>query len=65
MVDYEKVRKTADLRRRIGKTATYVFLSIWALMVLFPFYWMILTSIKSYSAYNSEWIPQLDRKSVV
>ena len=59
MVDYEKVRKTADLRRRIGKTATYVFLSLWALMVLFPFYWMILTSIKSYSAYNSEWIPQL------
>ena len=28
-------------------------------MVLFPFYWMILTSLKSYSAYNSEYIPQL------
>lgn len=58
-LDYEKVRKNAALRRGIGKTATYVFLSLWALMVLFPFYWMILTSIKSYSAYNSEWIPQL------
>ncbi|MBE6552154.1 MAG: carbohydrate ABC transporter permease [Ruminococcaceae bacterium] len=27
-------------------------------MVLFPFYWMILTSIKSYASYNSEYIPQ-------
>ena len=37
----------------------YILLSIWALMVLFPFYWMILTSVKSYGAYNSEYIPQL------
>ena len=28
-------------------------------MVLFPFYWMVLTSVKSYGAYNSEYIPQL------
>ena len=34
-------------------------LVIWALAVLFPFYWMVLTSIKSYGAYNSEYIPQL------
>ncbi len=36
----------------------YVLLSIWALLVLFPFYWMILTSIKSYGAYNSEYVPK-------
>lgn len=35
----------------------YVLLGFWALMVLFPFYWMILTSVKSYSTYNSEYIP--------
>ena len=29
------------------------------MLVLFPFYWMVLTSVKSYGAYNSEWIPQL------
>ncbi len=46
-------------RNRAGKILVYVFLTIWALMVLFPFYWMILTSIKSYSAYNSEYVPQL------
>lgn len=27
-------------------------------MVLFPFYWMILTSVKSYGAYNSEHVPR-------
>ena len=43
----------------ISKIITYALLSVWALMVLFPFYWMILTSVKSYSAYNSEWIPKL------
>ena len=36
---------------------TYLALSIWAVVVLFPFYWMVLTSVKSYAAYNSEHIP--------
>jgi multiple sugar transport system permease protein len=31
---------------------------LWAVVVLFPFYWMVLTSLKSYSAYNSEYIPR-------
>jgi len=35
-----------------------VLLVLWAVIVLFPFYWMILTSVKSYSAYNSEYIPK-------
>lgn len=37
----------------------YFFLILWALAVLFPFYWMILTSFKSYGAYNGEYIPKL------
>ena len=37
---------------------TYAFLVLWALIVLFPFYWMVLTSLKSYGAYNSEYIPR-------
>ena len=36
--------------RRRGKTVTYVLLSVWAVIVLFPFYWMVLTSVKSYGA---------------
>lgn len=39
---------------RAKKTVTYVLLALWALIVLFPFYWMILTSVKSYSQYNGE-----------
>ena len=37
---------------------TYAFLGLWAVIVLFPFYWMLLTSVKSYSEYNSEYIPK-------
>lgn len=36
----------------------YLCLSFWGIIVLFPFYWMILSSVKSYSAYNSEYIPK-------
>lgn len=40
------------------KPLTWVFLIIWAIIVLFPFYWMVLTSIKDYGAYNAEYVPQ-------
>ena len=43
----------------LRKGLIYTFLTLWALFVLFPFYWMVLTSFKSYSAYNAEFIPQL------
>ena len=43
----------------VGKILVYAGLVLWALIVLFPFYWMLLTSVKSYSAYNAEFIPQL------
>ena len=42
----------------VGKVLIYIFLAIWAIMVIFPFYWMVLTSIKSYSSYNGEYVPQ-------
>lgn len=57
-VDYERIARSARTRERAGKTVLYIFLSIWAVMVLFPFYWMLLTSVKSYSSYNSEYIPK-------
>ena len=43
----------------VGKILVYTGLVLWALIVLFPFYWMLLTSVKSYSAYNAEFVPQL------
>ena len=58
-MDYEKIEKAARRRRRLQNIVTYALLTLWAVVVLFPFYWMVLTSVKSYGAYNSEWIPQL------
>jgi len=58
-MDYEKIEKAARIRKRVGNTVLYGLLTLWAVLVLFPFYWMVLTSVKSYGAYNSEWIPQL------
>ena len=56
-MDFEKKQRAAVRRGRIGKALTYFFLSVWALIVLFPFYWMLLTSVKSYSSYNAEHVP--------
>ena len=52
-------KRQLKTKTAIGKGVVYVLLGIWALIVLFPFYWMVLTSVKSYSAYNAEFIPQL------
>ncbi len=56
-IDYDKIEKSALIKRRASKTVIYILLGIWALIVLFPFYWMILTSFKDYSDYNAEVIP--------
>ncbi|MBO6230780.1 MAG: carbohydrate ABC transporter permease [Ruminiclostridium sp.] len=45
-------------RKHILTVLIYILLSVWGIMVLFPFYWMLLTSVKSYGAYNSEYIPE-------
>ncbi len=58
LTDYGKIEKNAKTRKRIANTITYFFLILWAVVVLFPFYWMVLTSIKSYGSYNSEYIPK-------
>ena len=52
-------KRQLKTKSAIGKGIVYALLGIWALIVLFPFYWMVLTSVKSYSAYNAEFIPQL------
>lgn len=52
------LEKRTDVKNKIVKSVTYFLLGIWAIVVLFPFYWMIITSFKSYSSYNSEFIPK-------
>ena len=43
---------------KIKKPIIYFLLTIWAIIVLFPFYWMVLTSFKSYASYAGERIPR-------
>ncbi len=57
-VNYEKIEKAARTRNTVKNIVVYTLLTFWAIMVLFPFYWMLLTSVKSYGSYNSEYIPK-------
>lgn len=56
-INYQKIEQSARTRKRIQRTLVYLLLTFWAVVVLFPFYWMLLTSIKSYGSYNTEHIP--------
>ena len=57
-IDFDRIERRAAVRKRTFQTVDYVLLTLWALLVLFPFYWMVLTSIKSYGSYNAEYIPK-------
>ncbi|MBP5254694.1 MAG: carbohydrate ABC transporter permease [Lachnospiraceae bacterium] len=61
--DYDLLARKDRRNERIRKALIYLFLAVWALMVLFPFYWMVLSSIKSYSEYNAETVPNLIAKN--
>ena len=50
--------KRAAARSRALRVTTYILLGVWAVIVLFPYYWMVLTSVKSFGAYSSEYVPQ-------
>ena len=56
--DFDIIERRAKIKNRAVSAAIYTLLGIWALLVLFPFYYMVLTSFKSYGAYNAEFIPK-------
>ena len=58
-MDYEQIEAAAKRKKRIRTFFIGLLLALWAILVLFPFYWMLLTSVKSYGSYNSEYIPKL------
>ncbi len=57
-VNYSKIEKRAKVLDGVRKALIYFLLSVWGIVVLFPFYWMVLTSVKSYGTYSSEHIPK-------
>ena len=54
----DQLKTSARRKKIIRNVVIYLCLTAWAVMVLFPFYWMILTSVKSYASYNGEYIPK-------
>ena len=50
--DMKKVSTSQKVAKAISLTAIYIFLIIIAIIVLFPFYWMIISSLKSLSEYR-------------
>ena len=59
METYEHIEQKAKRAKRVRTVLTYLLLTLWAILVLFPFYYMILTSVKSQGAYDSEFVPKL------
>lgn len=55
--DYKKTMRTEKQQGVLRNILVYFLLLLWAVIVLFPFYWMLLTSVKSYGSYNAEHIP--------
>ena len=62
MEDMKKVTRAAKVTETVRNIVIHSFLGIWGILVLFPFYWMLLTSVKSYSAYNAEYMPKFYEK---
>ena len=56
--EYTERKRSDKIRKTLLSILNYSSLSLWAIIVLFPFYWMLLTSIKSYASYNAEIVPK-------
>ena len=50
--DMEKVTARQKVFKILGLVLTYTFLGVMALVILFPFYWMIISSLKSIEEYR-------------
>ena len=49
--DVKKVERNAKIQKVIVTTIIYIFLILLAVAVVFPFYWMIISSLKTYDEY--------------
>ena len=57
-IENKKIEQKAKRAAFLRSFLRYLLLVLWAVLVLFPFYWMILSSVKTYSSYNSEYVPK-------
>ena len=50
--DLQKVSAASNVMKVLVKIGTYLFLMVMALIILFPFYWMIISSLKTLAEYR-------------
>ena len=62
--DISKLRTSAKIGRGAGMFPTYAFLILIAIIVLFPFYWMIISSLKTLDEYKLS-VPTLFPETIV
>ncbi len=62
--DMSKVTSTQKVMKVLAQVGLYLFLGIMALIVIFPFYWMIISSLKSMSEYQMN-VPTLFPKQII
>ncbi len=62
--DMQKVSSVQKVEKVVVQAALYLFLGIIAIIVLFPFYWMLISSVKSLTEYNLP-VPTLFPKQMV
>ena len=62
--DMKKVSSTQKVMKVIAQILLYLFLGIMALIIVFPFYWMIISSLKTIPEYESA-VPTLFPETIV
>ena len=62
--DINKLRTSAKIGKGAGLVLTYAFLILIAIIVLFPFYWMIISSLKTLNEYKMS-VPTLFPETIV
>ncbi len=61
--DVQKLKKEAQIKNIVRYIVIYLFLVICAFIVIFPFYYMIITSFKSFKEFTNEVSPTLFPKA--
>jgi ABC-type glycerol-3-phosphate transport system permease component len=63
-IDLQRARTSAKVARVIGLAMVYTFLIVIAVVILFPFYWMIISSLKTLDEYRLS-VPTLFPETIV
>ncbi len=63
--DMQQVSSRQKVTKVLVQVMLYLFLGIMALIVVFPFYWMIITSLKDFFVWEKEVVPNLFPKQLM